>query len=44
METITKNEIVNALKIYIERMGSQNKAANSMKGVSSGSKITNGNL
>lgn len=35
METITKNEIVNALKQYVERMGSQNKAANSMKGVSS---------
>jgi hypothetical protein len=35
METITKNEIVNALKSYIERMGSQNKAANTLKGVSS---------
>ena len=45
METIVKNEIVNALKIYTERMGSQNKAANSMKGVSSAtlSQMVNGN-
>jgi len=35
MEAITKKEIQSALKTYVERMGSQNKAANSLKGVSS---------
>lgn len=35
MENIHKQAIVTSLNEYVERMGSQNKAANSMKGVSS---------
>lgn len=35
MESIKKQSITNALRLYCERYESQNKAANSMKGVSS---------
>lgn len=34
MESIKKQSIVNVLRIYCERYGSQNKAANALKGVS----------
>lgn len=45
METIKKQNICNALRTYCERYESQNKAANSMKGVSSAtiSQMLNGN-
>lgn len=44
METIKKNQIAQALRSYCERYESQNKAANSLKGVSSAtiSQILNG--
>lgn len=45
METIKKQQITNALRIYCERYESQNKAANSLKGVSAAtiSQMLNGN-
>lgn len=45
METIEKNKIVQKLSEYCERIGSQNKAANSLTGVSSAtiSQLLNGN-
>lgn len=45
METIKKQQIANALRIYCERYESQNKAANSMKNVSAAtvSQMLNGN-
>jgi|BioPla2DNA2_1021312.scaffolds.fasta_scaffold17681_2 DNA transposition AAA+ family ATPase len=45
METTEKRNITESLLAYCERFGSQNKAANSMKGVSSAtiSQILNGN-
>lgn len=44
-QKIDKNGIVEALKAYTERKGGQNKAANSIKGVSAGtlSQMQNGN-
>ena len=44
-QKIDKNGIVEALKAYTERKGGQNKAANSIKGVSSAtlSQMQNGN-
>ncbi len=45
METIKKQQIANALRVYCERYESQNKAANSMRKVSSAtvSQMLNGN-
>ena len=45
MENLKKQQIVNALRAYCERYESQNKAANSMKGVSAAtlSQMLNGN-
>lgn len=45
METIQKQQIVMTLNGYVERFGSQNKAANSLKNVSSAtlSQMANGN-
>jgi DNA transposition AAA+ family ATPase len=45
METIKKTDITNALRLYCERYESQNKAANSLKGVSAAtvSQMLNGN-
>ena len=34
MEDLKKQQITNALKVYCERYESQNKAANSLKGIS----------
>ena len=45
MESIKKESISNALRTYCERYESQNKAANSLKGVSAAtiSQMVNGN-